>query len=431
VTTATLEKPDVVDQQTVRKLPEGIIHLHGDLYRVRHDLIEYASEGFDPASTEFVFQNPRHISDGTESGKTIGHGFSKEAMDELREAIRTEGLDHPLVCRWLPGNQKVQIVAGERRKRCLDKLRKDKETVFDPTTQQMVSAADHYNFIECRISEMDEKTALKRSISETETGKSFGEGALVLLVRHLRTCGMDDKEILATMSKSPSWLKQSDDILKLDEKCFKSFCTDKINRTVALQLVNIPDVTKRIQLLGKASEIAQQRIAQEIKKLDAQIEGAQTDLEHAEGEAAAADVQGTPAQKKRAMKKVRAARDKVTTKQKAKETAKGKGTAKVIDKDLRKAAKSSGTDGDDEAVKPKSLTGVKVKKHYVDILASIIRRGGKTEDGEEVEFEIEELQLAKTISECIYKGEADVLKALAQYTTGKHRRQGTTSKKKK
>lgn len=413
-------------KQKATNLPEGVTHLHGDLYRVRHDLIEYADDGFDLGSDELIFQNPRHITASTDS-KPMGLGFSKPEMDELRESIRTQGLKSPLSTRWMPGNQKVQIVDGERRKRSIDKLRKDKSDVYVPATGKQAPAGEHYEYIDCRIEEMDEEAALKHSISMTQSGRSFGEGALVVIVRHLRKCGKDDKEILEIMGKSPSWLKQSDDILQLDDKSFTAFCDDKINRTVALQLVTIPDVAKRIKLLGHASKIAQQRITEEMKKLDDQVEKAETELEHAEGEEAEANAIGTPDKKKKATRKVRVARTKVETKKKAKEEATKKGTAKVIDKDLQQAAKETET----EDVKPKALTGVKIQKHYVDVLVSTIRRGGKDEEGNDLDFDPEELQLAKTVCDFIVKGEPDVFKALKQHRTNKARRAKTKPAAKK
>lgn len=393
-------------------LPEGISHLHGDLYLVHHSLIEYADNGFDLDGGELIFQNPRHISSGTD-GKPMGSGFSKAEMDELRESLRTEGMKNPLSTRWLPDHKKVQIVDGERRKRSLDKLRKDKSEVYVPSTGQYAPAVDHYDFIECRIEEMSEETALKHSISMTERSRSFGEGALVLIVRHLRNCGKDDNSILEIMGKSPSWLKQSDDILSLDNKTFQAFCGDKINRTVALQLISIPDVSKRIKLLGKATEIAKQRISEELKKIDEQLEQAESEFEEAEAEGVVAKVLGTEVDKKRANKKVKVARDKVAKKKKSKTEVEEKTTAKVIGGDLQKAAKEEGLEGNE--VRPKSLTGVKVKKHYIDILVSVINSGLKDEEGNEMEFDIEDLHLAKTVCEFIYNGEKDVFKAVKQH----------------
>lgn len=412
-------------KSATQELPEGVKHLHGDMYLVCHDLIEYADDGFDLSAAALIFQNPRHISASTD-GKPMGIGFSKTEMDELRESIRTEGMKNPLSTRWLPGRKKVQVVDGERRKRSLDKLRKDKTPVYVPATGEYAPATEHYEFIECRIEEMTEEAALKHSISMTERGCSFGEGALVLIVRHLRNCGKEDKSILEIMGKSTSWLKQSDDILKLDDKTFQAFCGDQINRTVALQLVTIPDIGKRIKLLGKATQIAQQRIMDEINKLDEQIDKAETELEHAEADEVVANALGSGTDKKKANRKVRTARNKVDSKKKAKEETGQKGTSKVIDKDLQQAAKEEGVEED---IKPKSLTGVKIGKHYVDALALTIRRGGKDDEGNDLGFDMEELHLAKTVCENIVKGEVDVFKAIKQYKTAQARRSKSSTKK--
>lgn len=392
---------------TQDEVSADIIHLHGDLYRVKYDLIEYADGNFNITGKKLVFQNPRHIS--TNSGKPLGEGFGKAAMDELFHALVTEGMKNPLSCRWLPGKNKVQLVDGERRKRCIDKLRKENPMVHVPSTGETVSAVEHYEYIDCRIEEMSDESALKHAISMTESSKHFGEGALVLLVQHLRNHNMDDKTILSIMSKSASWLKQSDDILQLDKESLAAFCNNKINRTVALRLLTV-DEKKRSILLDKSSEISKARIEKEIEKHDLQIEEAQQELQEVEKEAA--EVAGRPRKEKKVSKKISMARDKVDQKVKEKEEVQEKGTAKVILKDLQLAAQEEGLT---EEVKPKPLSAVKIQKCYLDVINKLIDNDGVDEESEDIVLESQNLELAKIICEGILQGYEDIIALILEY----------------
>ena len=50
----------------------GVEHVRGNLYRVKHDLIQFADVEFDPDFTELSFKNPRRT---LVKGKLQGRGF--------------------------------------------------------------------------------------------------------------------------------------------------------------------------------------------------------------------------------------------------------------------------------------------------------------------------------------------------------------------
>ena len=143
---------------SVDKLPSGTKHLFGTMFSVRLSMIKVADGGFDPTSTELSFFNPRW----TEmNGKRFGVGFSAQEMQDLREDIQTEGLNHPLRCRWFPYQHPrttqpkgVQLVDGERRFRSLSLLVKENVLCFDVNTGQMRPARELYEWIECRVTEI-------------------------------------------------------------------------------------------------------------------------------------------------------------------------------------------------------------------------------------------------------------------------------------
>jgi len=390
-------------------LPEGIIHMFDDVYKVRHDLVEFADDGFDLNAKEFVYQNPRHIANGTQK---MGLGGSRDEMDSLRAAICTEGLKHPLDCRWIKDGKKVQLIGGSRRKRSIDKLRADNTNCHNPATGKREPAANVYEYVVCHINDMDDDTALKHAVSSNEESKSIGEGALAALVRHLRHCKKDDDYIRWVLSKSVAWLRQTDEILQLDDKCFNAFCDEQINRTVAIRLVAIPDVGHRLQLLGDASKEAAVRIQASLKKHDEQIDKAKDEEEQLDGEARAADAMGQPSTKVR--KKLSETRDRIEHHEKAKEETAKKRTNRVIAKDLDKAAKSTG----DTDVKP--LTAVKVRKEWLEAVTALIDNKGVAEDG--TQYDLDHLHCAKTLIKAFLQGEENIEKPLKIIARNQERR---------
>ena len=408
---------DVTEKKVQVTLPAGFKHLYDDVYRVRWDLIEFADDGFDPNATQFVYQNPRHIKNGS---RLMGKGGSKQEMDELREAIRTEGLKHPLDCRWSSSErQKIQLVGGSRRKRSIDKLRSEKAMCHNPATQSEESADQVYEYIVCHVNEMDDDTALKHAVSSNEQGRPIGEGALVALVRHLRKCGRTDEQIRWSLSKSPTWVKESDEILQLDDKTFESFCQEDINRTVALKLVKIPELQQRLNILGASIRVAEARISADIKKHDAQIDKAKDDEELAQGEIMAA--KHTNKSSAKAQKKVRAARDKVSAHEKAKEEILTKRTGKVGTQDLEKAVADTGQESDATPSR-RPLSSNKVKKEWLGNIAAWIKAGSKNEDGEDLEISMDDLHFGKVFCEALLSGEENVAKVFKVNARNRERR---------
>ena len=398
-----------VKNDAQKKYPDGIIHMFDDLFRVRADMVDYADDGFDQDAKKFVYQNPRQISNGEQ---LMGKGGTPAEMDSLREAIRTEGLKHPLDCRWHFNGSRIQLIGGSRRKRSIDKLIADKSKCYNPVSREMEPASSVYEYIVCHINEMDDDTALKHAISSNEEGRSIGEGALAALVRHLRQCGKDDDYIRHTLSKSVMWLRQTDEILRLDDRSFDAFCTEKINRTVALKLVAVPDVKRRLLLLGDAAKEASIRIQADIAKHDEQIFKAEKEEEELSGELRAAEEMGVPTDDTE--KKISAVKDRIAHHEKAKLAANKKRTNKVIAKDLSNAA--SGTS--DDEVKP--LTSVKVRKEWLGTVSALLKSEGKDEDGTEYDLDI--LHCAKSLIGAYLQGEENITKVLKIIARNQERR---------
>jgi hypothetical protein len=227
----------------------GIEHLHGDLYRVPSKDLKFA-DGVLNDSCSFV--NPRHISGGI--------GFDKDQMNQLTEAIRTEGLLHPLIAMTDDKNN-LLIISGERRKRAIDRLIGDNAMVHDRVSGKMVPAKELYTMIPCTIMvKPDAKVAYKFATSVNEGSVPVGDAATVALIRQWKRWGWRDEDICSATNKSITWLKDCYKIIGLDEVCWSAFLSRKINRTVALRLADIADVEKRVSVLTAGVYIAQTRV---------------------------------------------------------------------------------------------------------------------------------------------------------------------------
>lgn len=271
------------------KLPAGVSYLYGAMYRVRLAMIQVADAGFDPASKQFEFRNPRWH---TLNGKPQGCGLSPEKMQELRESIRDLGLNHPLRCRWYPFQNdrsaspvSVQLVDGERRFRSMCWLVKENQPCYDAATGDMVEAKKLYEYVDCMVTEMDDDTALSYALEGNDKSEDIGTGATIAMVQYLRHCGKTDPEIIAITRKSPDWLCKTEKLLGLDPDILLALKNDQINRKVAQRLGQIEDVKERRQRLQLALDANTEKIADlkaAIAEADAETEMTKAELVVAE-----------------------------------------------------------------------------------------------------------------------------------------------------
>lgn len=116
-----MDHPGTVTVGGVEKeLPSNIEPLKDDLYIVPFDMLSLSDSEQDVIG-EYHWVNPRHL--GARDGST-GQGFDALLMEELYEAIRTNGFISTLTCRWIlhpDGTLGVQILDGERGWRTLRK----------------------------------------------------------------------------------------------------------------------------------------------------------------------------------------------------------------------------------------------------------------------------------------------------------------------
>ena len=375
-------------------LPEGVQCLHGISFLVDLDLLQLADE-FD--SDDAVFFNPRYASSDGSASSALG--FDKASMDELYEAIKAEGMQNDLICRWVPDG--VQVVDGERRKRTLDKLVENNEEVLDPATRTMKPAGEVYGCVVCKIHELDDCAANQYAFSMNDRARTIGDGATAAWVLHLRTQGMTDQEILAMTNKKIGWLKDTDALAQLDKVCWRALCNGEINRAAGLKLLKIEDLDKRHSALadGKTFAVGRQKV--QIAEAQEEFHAAQQKHDVAEAEAVAAEIQG----------------GEEVAQEKAKQTA-ATVAAKKAAVNYAESTTPPATGADIDKTQPammKPLTIAKVKKDWVGPCQEMVN------DELPSGVDITDAGLIVTLGTAIDSGEGDITMILRNHKTGKEK----------
>lgn len=202
------------------------------------------------------FKNPRRASSAVQP-----KGYAPEEMEELRNAIKNEGLEHPLSIRAWAGKKKYVVLNGERRFRCLQKLIADKEMCYDPATKQNRPADQLYKSVCCRVhSDITDDVAYQLAFSTNDRACDIGETATVAVVRHFyQDLKWSEAQILKVTGKSKPWLAETIAIIKLDQTTWDSFAAGRINRSVAAALAQKTE-RERVASLEAVIEVQKHRV---------------------------------------------------------------------------------------------------------------------------------------------------------------------------
>lgn len=385
---------------------DGVVHLYGNLYRCRLDMIHFADN-----PEKGAFKNPRLMLAGSKP-----KGFSKEEMSEIRESIRTEGLENPMILRPIEveGKTILQLISGERRTRCCQKLVKDDVDCYNPATGKYVKASDLYEYVDVRINRLDDRAAWKSAFSSNDKAIDIGDGATIAMIREGRNAGWTDDDILEITGKSISWLRDTDVLCGLDEETFSALTNEKINRSVALEFAKIEDVNERLEVLKSAIDFAAQRLEEIKKKLSKAAAKAEDKLELVEAQKAAAELEGDTNSQEKAKAKAAKLAARVSKKKKEAEDE----STKVNSKDLQKARSSVSKSGTSQAGSDaKALTRNKLQKSWYAPCIAHIKSAEESED-----FDSEDARLVALLLENIEKGNEDIFKILKHHKKMKDKR---------
>jgi len=293
-----LSKIAVVDGQEY-EIPEGFTAVGEDgLFLADFDLLELAEEpelleaGKDG---DVQFFNPRHLGKCIEDGAALkGQGFNKEEMHELLNDIQRNGLEYHLCGFWTKkdGKIKAKVNDGERRFRCLDRMRVKDEKAWSPKDQRFMSAKEIYAKIPIKIKPMSEEEALMRACAVSETAVKWGDAAMARLIKMLYAIGKNDEAVCKIVNKGPQWVAETYALNDLDELCFSYLLAKKINRTVAKNLLKISDENERQQKCVDAFNDAVSTHATAVMDAETAVEKAEDKEELARAELEEAKLSG-------------------------------------------------------------------------------------------------------------------------------------------
>ena len=378
---------------------EEVSHLHGNLFRIKLKKIKIANQGLSIEDGNLIYGNPRWYKDS--KGENQAKGIEKEKMIELRNSIQEDGLENPIRLRITKNEKNVEIINGERRFRCIVDLVEKNLPCWDPKTKKNIPAKDLFDWVECRIEFMDDKTALRVALRPNETSEIIGDLANINLIKILRKSNFDDQEILKTTGKSISWLRETEKIISLDNICLENFKKEKINRTVALRLALIENVEERVKLLDRIKEVAENKHKEKIKQTTEKIKKIEQNQKIAEISENFAKTKG----------------DKNAEEKHAKVAKIHSEKANKVKKDLENLSSQEpiATSKDIEAFENKPLSHKKIKLIYVDLINEIIENEGLCEDGDSYGLDLTLLNALSCVLQEILNGNKDALEVLAEH----------------
>jgi hypothetical protein len=390
-----LSKVAVVDGKEF-EIPEGFTPLGEDgLFLADFDLLELAEE---PDLLEvgkegdIQFFNPRHLGKSDEDA-VKGQGFNKDEMHELLNDIQRNGLEYHLCGFWTEkdGKVKAKVNDGERRWRCVDRMRAKDEKVWSPASQQFMSAKDVYAKIPIKIKPMSQEEALMRACAVSETAIKWGDAAMARLIKALYAKGKGDEAVCKLVNKGKQWVAETYSLNDLDEVCFGYLLSNKINRTVAKQLLKIAVIADRQRICADAFKDAVDNHATEVVEAEKAVEKAEDKEELARAELAEAKLNGAaPEIIEELEQKIVEAGEKIKTKKRNK-AASAKPMAKT--KNLRNATGGS-----------KSMTAAKMSKQLSRVKDLI-------DKNDETNAPIATLKVVQVVLSALLQGD-DILEAL-------------------
>lgn len=194
-------------------------------------------------------------------------GFSEDRIETLKESIKQDGLNSPLLIR---GNT---LIAGERRLRCILRLIADNEMCYDRNTGNYLPASDVYvkQGVPCLQVNTDDPSELTRiALQENTLHEPLTDYELLVKCQELASCGFDKSEQAKILGMSISWVNTSHYILNHHPKIKDYIKTGILTRNTAYNLLEIPSdkIEETIQELIKSTFKNKEIIIQRQTEID-------------------------------------------------------------------------------------------------------------------------------------------------------------------
>lgn len=236
--------------------------------------------------------------------QTLNH----QTLASTRESIRTVGLNQPIVVRLLP-DKAHELVAGERRLRCILWLLDRNAECYNKETKQMEPAHKVYATVECRVEvDCDDKRASKLSVCENLERENVNELDLMTYCIDLCNLVAEDgtpvyrrDEVQEVIGRSQGWISQTMSLYDLSDRAKKMLGDGSLPRTTALYLLKL-DPDKVDMVLDLAAKMAVGEHVEELEAVLALIENTEDELQTADMTIAVASRLGTAEDKSAAVR---------------------------------------------------------------------------------------------------------------------------------
>jgi ParB-like chromosome segregation protein Spo0J len=238
--------------------------------------------------------------------------FTQEKMHALYESIRMEGLIQPIVVRAItknPANDdspviSVQLIAGERRFRCIDLLYKNNPLCFDRKRKIEVPARELYQFVACNVLyNITDEEAVRINFLENNEHQSLTVKEEIELVERLILRGLNQQDIVKLLSTNATWVSQTRNFRKeLPQEAFEKLVSGHLTRHVAVKLLSYKKEDRQAAYEGAVEQEKIER-AKVVERLEDEIALASDEADMTATMVSIAEEQGDDATAKRLAKK--------------------------------------------------------------------------------------------------------------------------------
>lgn len=352
--------------------------------------------------SQYQFHNPRRR-DSKDSG------FSLQLMEDLYSSIIDNGLQQPLLCRRLDGNR-IQLIAGERRFRCIKKILKTEKKVFDQATESWKHPKEVYSKVPCALKEScDDLVALTLAMDENDNSAPLSNADHVTQVEYLIACGKPPKEIEKLLRKNAAWVNHMINFRKnLPKQAFGALMSGEIPLHTATKLLEYPE-ERRNEIWEVSAKLLQLKIKEVKETLQNKLEEARTQVEIAQANVDIAKEFGKKPKVESFTAELEKAKEKETvveTKLKEVET-----ETTVTGSMIADAAEKL----DATPKTPRAFNKAKIEEHYIEPLWKGIEAEEIVDEVTGQKIDKDTLGLAMAIAEGIAMQKKDVVAVIREF----------------
>lgn len=231
---------------------------------------------------ERLFHNPRL-------------SFKQESLDSLKDSIASLGLMKGLLVRPLKDKEgHFELVAGERRLRCIRQLIKDKSACLDIETGETEAAQKVYKHVPVTvINPKSDIEQLQYAIAENLEAAPVPDWDILMLCLEMAERKNDKGEpaytrddLCKAFNKSQTWISHTLSLTQLPEAAKVRLQRGSLSRTSAIHLLQAKP-SKMEEVLRRSEAIVRDELANELANHEEQLDEEELAAQIAEEQAAA------------------------------------------------------------------------------------------------------------------------------------------------